>query len=506
MMGGAEERMSGLLLGYDVGSSSIKAAALDAESGACLAAAASPERELAIDSPRPGWAEQDPAVWWEHLSRATRLLARQVALAGVQAVGISYQMHGLVCLDKAGRVLRPAIIWCDSRAVGVGERAFRELGQERCLERLLNSPGNFTASKLAWVRENEPAVFARVHQVLLPGDYIAFRLTGEARTTFSGLSEAILWDFLEGAVASFLLEHYGIPPAMLPPALPSFSNQGRLTGAAAAELGLPAGAPVSYRAGDQPNNALSLNVLEPGEIAATAGTSGVVYGVGDRATFDPASRVNSFVHVNHSPERPRIGTLLCVNGTAILNSWLRHNVLAGKGESLSYEEMNALAAEAPPGSDGLIILPFGNGAERTLENRNPGASIHGLSFTRHTRAHLLRAAQEGIVFALRQGLEIMAGMGLSPSRVRAGNANMFLSPLFAEAFATASGAAVELYNTDGAQGAARGAGIGAGLHTARSAFAGLDRVRVVEPSARLQGAYEEAYGRWQAALRGVLAG
>ena len=498
--------MSGILLGYDVGSSSIKAAALDAESGACLAAAASPERELAIDSPRPGWAEQDPAVWWEHVVRATRLLARQVALAGVQAVGISYQMHGLVCLDKAGRVLRPAIIWCDSRAVAIGERAFQALGPERCLSHLLNSPGNFTASKLAWVRENEPAVFARVHQVLLPGDYIAFRLTGEARTTTSGLSEAILWDFREGSIASFLLEHYGIPAAMLPPAAPNFSLQGGLSAEAAAELGLPAGAPVSYRAGDQPNNALSLNVLEPGEIAATAGTSGVVYGVGDRAAFDPASRVNSFVHVNHALQRPRYGTLLCVNGTAILNSWLRHNVLAGKGESLSYEEMNALAAEAPPGSDGLIILPFGNGAERTLENRNPGASIHGLSFTRHTRAHLLRAAQEGIVFALRHGLQIMAGMGLRPSRVRAGNANMFLSPLFAEAFATASGAAVELYNTDGAQGAARGAGIGAGLHTARSAFAGLDRVRVVEPSPQLKEPYEEAYGRWQAALRGVLAG
>ena len=498
--------MSGILLGYDVGSSSIKAAALDADSGACLATAMSPERELAIAAPRPGWAEQDPAVWWEHLSRATRLLGRKVALSGVQAVGISYQMHGLVCLDKSGRVLRPAIIWCDSRAVGIGERAFQALGPERCLQRLLNSPGNFTASKLAWVRENEPEVFARIHRVLLPGDYVAFRLTGEARTTVSGLSEAILWDFREGGIASFLLEHYGIPAALLPPAAPNFSVQGGLGAEAAAELGLPAGAPVAYRAGDQPNNALSLNVLEPGEIAATAGTSGVVYGVGDRASFDRASRVNTFVHVNHSPQRPRFGTLLCVNGTAILNSWLRHNVLAGKGEAPSYEQMNALAAEAPPGSDGLVVLPFGNGAERTLENRDPGASIHGLSFTRHSRAHLLRAAQEGIVFALRHGLEIMAGMGLRPARVRAGHANMFLSPLFAEAFATASGAAVELYNTDGAQGAARGAGIGAGLHTARSAFAGLDRVRVVEPSSRLKEPYAEAYGRWQAALRGVLAG
>ena len=497
--------MSELLLGYDVGSSSIKAAALDAGSGACLATAMSPERELSIAAPRPGWAEQDPAVWWEHVVRVTRLLGRQVALSAVRAVGISYQMHGLVCLDKGGRVLRPAIIWCDGRAVGIGERAFRELGPERCLARLLNSPGNFTATRLAWVRENEPALFARIHRVLLPGDYVAWRMTGEARTTTSGLSEAILWDFLEGGPASFVLEHLGIPAAMLPPAVPAFSPQGVLSAAAAAELDLPAGAPVTYRAGDQPNNALSLNVLEPGEFAATAGTSGVVYGVGDQAAFDPASRVNTFVHVNHSPDKPRYGTLLCVSGTGILNSWLRHNALAGGRESLSYGEMNALAAEAPPGSDGLVVLPFGNGAERTLENRDPGASIHGLSFTRHGRAHLLRAAQEGIAFALRHGLQIMAGMGLAPSRVRAGHANMFLSPLFAEAFATSCGTAVELYHTDGAQGAARGAGIGAGLHSPQSAFAGLERVRVVEPAPRLKEPYQEAYARWQAALGGALA-
>jgi len=504
-MGPEEAAVSGILLGYDVGSSSIKAAVLDIASGACLASAVSPKRELEIQAPQPGWAEQDPAVWWEHVVRATRELASEADLSAVQALGVSYQMHGLVCLDKGLRVLRPAIIWCDSRAVAVGERAFTELGQERCLGQLLNSPGNFTASKLAWVKENEPAIFARIHRILLPGDYVAFKLTGEACTTTSGLSEAILWDFRQGGPANFLLEHYGIPADMIPPLKPNFADQGRVSAGAAAELGIPTGVRVTYRAGDQPNNALSLNVLEPGEIAATAGTSGVVYGVGDRATYDPASRVNTFVHVNHAPARPRYGTLLCVNGTAILNSWLRHNAMRGKGAGLSYEEMNELAAQAPPGADGLTILPYGNGAERTLENRDPGASMHGLSFTRHGQAHLLRAAQEGIVFALRHGLEIMAGIGIRPARVRAGHANLFLSPLFAEAFATASGAAVELYNTDGAQGAARGAGIGAGLYTPTTAFAGLKTVRVVEPSARLRGAYEEAYGRWQAALQRELA-
>jgi xylulokinase len=498
--------MAGFLLGYDVGSSSIKAAVLDGESGACLATAVSPKRELAIQAPQPGWAEQDPEVWWRHLVEATRELAAGGAdLSRVEAIGVSYQMHGLVCLDQASRVLRPAIIWCDSRAVAIGEAAFAALGPERCFRSLLNSPGNFTASKLKWVKDNEPQLFTRIRRVLLPGDYIALRLTGEAATTPSGLSEGILWDFGEDRLARFLLEHYGLPADLIPAVVPNFGVQGRITAEAARQLGLPAGVAVAYRAGDQPNNALSLNVLEPGEIAATAGTSGVVYGVGDRTAYDPLSRVNTFVHVNHAAGRRRYGTLLCVNGTAILNSWLKHNALSVKGASLSYEEMDTLAAQAPAGCEGLTILPFGNGAERTLENRDPGASVQGLSFTRHGQAHLLRAAQEGIVFALKHGLEIMAGMGIRPVKVRAGNANLFLSPLFAEAFATMSGAAVELYNTDGAQGAARGAGIGAGLYTAQTAFSGLATVRVVEPSARLRPAYEEAYERWQAALHKMLA-
>ena len=389
----------------------------------------------------------------------------------VRAIGISYQMHGLVAVDAAGSPVRPAIIWCDSRAVATGEAAFEALGRGACLRRLLNSPGNFTASKLAWVKTNEPEVFARIHTVMLPGDYVAFRMTGEIRTTVPGLSEAILWDFEREEAASFVLEHFGIPRAMIPETVPTFAPQGALTAAAASELGLAAGVPVAYRAGDQPNNAFSLNVLSPGEIAATAGTSGVVYGVAGRASFDEASRVNSFAHVTHAPGRPRLGVLLCVNGTGILYRWLR-GVLGG---TAGYDELNALAAQAPPGSDGLRVFPFGNGAERTLRNAAPGASVRGLDFNRHGRPHLLRAAQEGIVFALQYGLGIMRGMGIVPATVRAGQANLFLSPLFASTFATVTGCRVELYATDGAQGAARGAGVGAGVYAGPAeAFAGLD--------------------------------
>jgi xylulokinase len=497
--------MGRYLLGYDVGSSSIKASLLEIESGSAVAGAVSPKRELAIQAPRPGWAEQDPEVWWEHVTRATAELGSQAELAEVDAVGISYQMHGLVCLDREGRVLRPAIIWCDSRAVAIGEAAFAELGPQACLKRLLNSPGNFTASKLKWVKDNEPELFGRIHRICLPGDYIAYRLTGELLTTPSGLSEGILWDFQEDGLARFLLQYYGLPEALVPPLVDSFSEQGRLSRGAAEALGLRPGVPVAYRAGDQPNNALSLNVLNPGEVAATAGTSGVVYGVGSEPRFDHLSRVNTFVHVNHKKGLPRYGTLLCLNGTAILNSWLRHNVMSSGEQGASYEQMDALAARVPVGSEGLCVLPFGNGAERTLENRNLGASIHGLDFNRHRQEHLLRAAQEGIVFALAYGLRIMEGMGLRVEKVRAGAGNMFRSPVFAGAFATLTGASLELYSTDGAQGAARGAAIGAKIRDLKGAFDGLEAVRVLEPDRTVEQAYQEAYSGWLAVLQKQLA-
>jgi xylulokinase len=494
---------AGYLLGFDVGSSSIKAALIDAESGRAAGSASSPAKELSIEAPRPGWAEQDPEVWWENAVAAALQLKASApeAFTAVKAIGISYQMHGLVLLDKAGSVLRPSIIWCDSRAVHTGERAFKGIGEKVCLSHMLNSPGNFTASKLAWVKENEPEVFARAATFLLPGDWLALRMTGEARTTTSGLSEGILWDFLTGGRADLVLDWFGIPAAMVAKPVDAFSVQGGLTAAAASALGLRPGTPVCYRAGDQPNNAFSLNVLDPGEAATTAGTSGVVYGIIDAPRFDPASRVNTFVHVNHTARAPRYGVLLCVNGTGILYSWLRR-MLVGDSGAVPYDELNRVASEAPIGADGLCILPFGNGAERTLENRNPGASFLGLDFNRHGIPHLLRAAQEGIVFALNYGLGIMKGMGLDAKTVRAGNANMFLSPLFREAFATVTGARVELYDTDGAQGAARGAGVGAGIYAStREAFVGLRAVQTAEPDFSKQAAYREAYGRWEEELK-----
>lgn len=492
-----------LLLGYDVGSSSVKATLVDGEKGSVLYSSAWPGQEMPIDAPFPGWAEQDPAMWWNNLVRVTRniLEKTQVSPENIKAIGISYQMHGLVLIDRDRKVLRPSIIWCDSRAVDIGEKAFQNIGPEKSLDHLLNSPGNFTAAKLAWVKENEPEIFEKVWKFLLPGDYIAMKMTGEATTTITGLSEGIFWDFKDNDVSSLITDYFGFDLNLFPVIVPVFGEQGKLSKEAALELGLSAGTLIAYRAGDQPNNAFSLNVLNPGEVAATAGTSGVVYGVSDLGKYDPLSRVNTFVHVNHQPPDNRYGVLLCINGTGILNAWMRQQFTG----DLSYPEMNEEAASVPAGADGLIILPFGNGAERILNNRNPGALISGLQFNIHRRAHMLRAVQEGIAFAFRYGLEIMRETGIVPGVIRAGHANMFLSPLFAEAVANSTHTPIELYDTDGSQGAALAAGLGSGFyHNPTECFHSLKKIRTIDPETMLESAYEEAYGKWREYLEKVV--
>jgi xylulokinase len=491
------------LLGLDIGSSSVKATLLDAESGKVVASATCPKVEMSIIALKPGWAEQKPEDWWQNIKDAVAQIkaSNPKELDELKAIGVTYQMHGLVLLDKAGTVLRPSIIWCDSRAVGYGEKAFASIGKEKCLTHLLNSPGNFTASKLAWVKENEPQVYAKADKMMLPGDYISYKLTGEICTSSTGLSEGILWDMVADKPADFLMDYYGFSKTLLPEVKPTFGVQGQVSAAAAAELGLKAGVPVSYRAGDQPNNAFSLNVLEPGELATTAGTSGVVYGIVGKPVYDNDSRVNSFVHVNHTAQKNRYGVLLCLNGTGILNRWLKLNAVDMPGQPSSYPAMDEFASKAPIGSEGLTVLPYGNGAERTLLNKDLGCSFEGINFNIHTRSHMIRASQEGIVFALNYGLEIMKGMGLEVKTIRAGFANMFMSPLFSDAIATTTGAKVELFSTDGAQGAARGAGYGAGIYSSfAQTFNGLEKKKTIEPSGKDAAAYGEAYARWKKAL------
>lgn len=488
------------LLGYDIGSSSVKASLMDADKGVVVASATYPKTEMIIDSVKPGWAEQDPEIWWQNLKLATKeiLSATNIDVERIEGIGISYQMHGLVLVDKDQKILRPSIIWCDSRAVAIGNKAFSDLGSTYCLSNFLNSPGNFTASKLRWVQENEPNIYEKIHKAMLPGEYIAMKLTGEIQTTVSGLSEGIYWNAKEDKIATALLKQYHISEDLLPEIVPVFAHQSSVSKTAAMEMGLKPGTKVSYRAGDQPNNAFSLNVLKAGEVGATAGTSGAIYGILESPNYDPQSRVNTFVHVNHTTLEKKYGVLLCVNGTGILNSWLKHNV---GNDIYGYEEMNVMAAKAPIGSDGLVFIPFGNGAERILENKNLGAQLLNLDFNRHNVTHLLRAGQEGIVSSLTYGFNIMKSMGMQLNTVKAGYANMFLSPLFREAFANMTGATVELYNTDGAQGAARGAGVGAGVYSSfEEAFMGLKRIDVIEPDPALKSQYEAVYGNWLAHL------
>jgi len=487
-----------LLLGIDVGTSSIKVSVVDSQTQHAVASAQFPDTESEIKTVKPGWAEQSPEMWWEHVQQAIKRVAvsNEINLKDVGAIGIAYQMHGLVVVDKSQTPLRDSIIWCDSRAIPFGDKAFAAIGEQKSLSHLLNSPGNFTAAKLAWVKENEPGIYSSIDKVMLPGDFIAMKLTGEVTTSSSALSEGVFWDFQKDALSEDVINYFKFDSSIIPQINPVFTEHGHLKKSVAESLGLKEGIPVTYKAGDQPNNALSLNVLKPGEVAATAGTSGVIYGVSDQLTYDKQSRVNTFAHVNHSENEKRLGILLCINGTGILNRWVRDNM----APDLSYKRIDAEAAKIATGSNGLKVLPFGNGAERMLSNKIIGAHFHDIDLNVHTRPHIFRATQEGIAFAFRYGLDIMRENDMHPTIIRAGKANMFYSPVFTEAFVNATGVPVELYASDGSVGAAIGAGIGAkAFANEQDAFSKMQPVQLVEPDN--QQTYNELYHEWKEVLQ-----
>lgn len=487
-----------LLLGLDIGTSSVKASVVDAQTQQCIASAQYPDTESGITSLQPGWAEQSPEMWWQHVQAAIQKLhsLKKYNPADIGAVGIAYQMHGLVISDEKQQILRDSIIWCDSRAVDIGNKAFDAIGREKSLEHLLNSPGNFTASKLAWVKQNEPGTYSKVNKLMLPGDFIAMKMTGEITTSVSALSEGVFWDFKQSELSKDVFAHYGLDTSFIPTIKNVFAEHGRISKQVAAALSLKENIPVTYKAGDQPNNALSLNVLNPGEVAATAGTSGVIYAVSDQLVYDKESRVNSFAHVNYTNEHKRVGVLLNINGTGILNRWIKNIT----GDQLSYQQINDAAAKVKPGSDGLVMLPFGNGAERMLNNRTVNAHIQHINFNIHQSAHVYRAAQEGIAFAFRYGLDIMRENGINPGIIRAGKANMFLSEVFLESFVNATGVAVELYDCDGSVGAAIGAGMGAGVYSsATEAFKQFKPIGGKEPHDTAL--YNQLYEGWKNVLQ-----
>jgi xylulokinase len=487
------------LLGFDIGSSSIKASLLEASTGKCIAMAQYPKTEMKINAPQAGWAEQNPETWWENIVKVTQLLLSNpdIKAKEIKAIGISYQMHGLVLVDKNHKVLRPSIIWCDSRAIPYGDKAFKELGEEKCLSELLNSPGNFTASKLKWVKENEPAIYKRIYKMLLPGDYLAMKLTGECKTTSTGLSEGILWNFEKEEISEMLLNYYGIDKKLIPDLVPIIGFQGKVNKKASEILGIPEGIPVSYRSGDQPNNALSLNVLQPGDVAATAGTSGVVYGVNNQILFDKASRINTFVHVNHTVSNPRYGVMLCINGTGILYSWIKRMF----GENYTYNELNQKAKEASVGSNGLLFIPFGNGSERMLGNKIVNANLLNLNFNIHGKNELIRSAIEGIAFSFAYGMRILNNTGVQTRTIKAGNANLFLSPVFRQTLSNATDSIIELYDTNGAIGAGIGCGIGCGIYESeKEAFKNLNIISITRPNKKTLNATKNALEEWITAL------
>ena len=483
-------------IGYDIGSSSIKIALLNAKKNKEVAVINEPKGEMKIEAIRTNWAEQSPDLWWEYLCSGTKriLFENKINSSQILGVGISYQMHGLVLLDKNKKVLRNAIIWCDSRAVEIGNKAAEEIGKKKYGQYLLNSPGNFTASKLKWVKENEPKIYDQVAFFMLPGDFIAFKLTGEILTTINGLSEGILWDYKKREIANWLLDHYHIETDLTPPIVENFQNQGNITSAASKATGLPERIPVNYRAGDQPNNALSLNVLRPGEIAATGGTSGVLFAVKDQARTKEFTKVNHFAHVNYTKENPSVGTLLCINGVGILYNWLKK--MTGNKD---YNTMNLYASEVNIGSENLVVLPFGNGSERMLNNINLGAHFCNLNLNVHSQKHLYRAALEGIAFSFVYGAEIMKQDGIKTKVIRAGNDNLFQSKIFAETISNLLEQPIEIYSTTGAIGAARAASINNGINSIESLINNLNRVEYVEPKTN-NDAYNAAYQNWKKTL------
>ena len=490
-----------LLLGIDIGTSFIKVSVVDAATQKSIATAQYPDTENEITSLQSGWAEQSPEMWWEQTVMAIRNLnnSNKFDSKDIAAIGISYQMHGLVVVDKNQKVLRDSIIWCDSRAVEIGENAYKAIGTESCSSCLLNSPGNFTASKLGWVKNNEPETYRQIDKIMLPGDFIAMKLTGQINTTSSALSEGILYDFKENEISSDVMNYFGFNGSLIPEVQPLFSSHGKILPEIANQLSLKENIPVTYKAGDQLNNALSLNVLKPGEVAATAGTSGVIYAVTDQLFSDKYSRVNAFAHVNHTVTDRRLGVLLCINGTGIMNSWIKKMC----GDGLTYKEMDAMCSSIDTGSEGLFILPFGNGAERMLQNKIVGAHVNNIDLNKHSKAHIFRAAQEGIAFAFRYGLDIMRENGLHPTIIRAGRSNLFLSDVFVQSFVNATGVAVELYSNDGSIGAALGAGIGAGIYkTSNEAFSQFKPIKKVE-SVNTE-LYNTLYNDWKKLLGNFL--
>lgn len=433
-------------LGIDVGTSSVKVSIVG-EDGVILASATAPaSSERAINSPNPNWAEQNPEDWWEDAQQAILNLPLEARLQ-VEAIGIAYQMHGLVLVDSQFQPVRPSIIWCDGRNIQESQILAESLGLDALENRLLNKPGTLTLAKLAWVAEHEPETLAKAHTFGLPGDFIAYKLTGEWSTTKSGYSEMVGWDF--GASIpfeeGFRKAGWKLP---LPEARPNLEEGAPIQKVIAEKLGLPPSARVTYRAGDQPNNAFGLGVLQQGETAISAGTSGVLYGIGDSSP-GLHEGINRFLHVNS-----QIGVLMCLNGVGSALAFARRTWF----QNQSYEALSELASQANP-ENCPYFFPFGNGAERILSER-AFSGFTELDFNRHNLPELARSVFEGIAFAYRLGSEKMEKAGCLSKVVNGTESGLLKSSFFAQLLANELQVELILSEGDGSTAAARGAALG----------------------------------------------
>jgi len=496
-----------IVLGLDVGTSGTKAIAMN-EAGALLASATV---EYPLHSPRPGWAEQDPAAWRRAAIEALSQLAARIDAREVKGVGLTGQMHGSVFLDADNEVLRPAILWCDQRTAKQCEDITSKVGEERLIE-MVSNPAltGFTAPKILWLRENEPHHYERVRKVLLPKDYIRFALTGEFATDVADASGTLLFDVKNRCWHKELLSLLDIDPAFLPRAFEGPEVTGRLSTDAAAKTGLPAGIPVVAGGGDQAAGGVGCGIVRTGVLSSTLGTSGVTFAFADKVTMDPRGRVHTFCHA--VPGKWHVmGVMLSAGGSL---QWFRNRLcaieraVAIETRKDPYEYITAEAAHAPVGAEGLLFLPYLTG-ERT-PHKDPfarGAFI-GLSL-RHTKAYMARAVLEGVAYGMRDSLEIIREMGVPVSEVRASGGGA-RSALWRQIMADTHRVPFSTINVD--EGPSYGAAILAGVATGMYATVeqACDAIIRVVDECPVNEEHAAVYDRWfpeyQAAYRALAPG
>jgi xylulokinase len=492
-------------LGIDIGTGGTRALVID-ESGKVISSSAEEHRPFA--SPHIGWAEQDPADWWRACGLATRKVLTQSGICSEQiaCVGFSGQMHGAVLLDSQGQVVRPALIWCDVRTQKQADELTATIGAER-LRQLTCNPAlpNFTLTKCLWVRENEPENWGRVRSLMLPKDYVRYRLTGERATDLADASGTLLLDVAHRRWSQEILDFVQMDSALLPALYESPEICGRVSEAGAAATGLLSGTPVVAGAGDQAAGAIGIGVVSPGAVSATIGTSGVVLAATNLPALDPEGRVHSFCHGLAN----RWLVMGVTQAAGLSLRWFRDQFGAINGHTDSYEDLTRMAAKVPAGSDGLLWAPYLMGERTPYLDATARGMLVGLTAS-HTRAHVVRAILEGVAFSLRDTFTIFDQIDVPVKSIRLGGGGA-RSALWRQIQADVYGHAVETVAVE--EGAAYGAAILAGVgakvwSTVDAACAAVVRVAAttapnVRDSRVMSRAYE-SYRRIYPSMKAIL--